>query len=76
MTSLENQISGILGEAKECLTLVEITIRLNTDFGSLKIPYSVVEVQRCADRMRNVVKLDSKYCLRPADADQASAQGV
>jgi hypothetical protein len=58
------------------LSRVEIAIRLNTNLGTLKIPYSVIEVQRCVDRMPNITKSGNKYCIRSQDAGQVSALAV
>jgi hypothetical protein len=63
MASLENHIDRILTSG-ECLTAVEITLRLDAELGSSN-PYTISDVVRCADKMSNVVKSGKQYCLEP-----------
>jgi hypothetical protein len=74
--SLGDEITRILDEARESLTSVEITVRLNRDVGSLKIPYSVSEIEWRAHKMPNVAESDKKYYLKGEDAGQAAARAV
>jgi hypothetical protein len=76
MPSLGNEITRILDEARESLTSVEITVRLNRDFGSLKIPYSISEIEWCAHKMPNVAKSDKKYYLKGEEVGQTAARAV
>ena len=76
MPSLENHITRILGEAKECLTAVEITVRLNAEFGGKDTPHTITEIEACADKMPNLRKSEKKYCRKPEDASQAAARIV
>jgi hypothetical protein len=48
MPRLEDHIDRILGDARECLTAVEITLRLNAEFGDSEA-YTITEVVACAD---------------------------
>jgi hypothetical protein len=61
MARLEDHIDRILGESWECLTTVEITLRLNTDFGDSE-PYTPAEIEACADKMPNLRREGKKYC--------------
>jgi hypothetical protein len=74
MSNLEKQITQILEAAREGLTSVEITVRLNVDFASQKIPHTIAEIERCANKMPNVTKSERKYCLQPEDTSQAAGQ--
>jgi hypothetical protein len=51
MARLENHIDRILGEAGECLTAVEITLRLNAEFGDRE-PYTPRGSKRAPIRCR------------------------
>lgn len=70
MASLANHIDRILS-AGECLTAVEITLRLDTELGSGN-PYTISEVVRCADNMPNLAKSGKEYCRRPSKDTLAS----
>jgi len=63
MASLENHIDRILTNG-ECLTAVEITLRLDAELGSSN-PYTISEVVRCADSMTSLVKSGKQYCRLP-----------
>lgn len=63
MASLANRIDRILS-AGECLTAVEITLRLNAESGRSN-PYTISEVVRCADNMTSLVKSGKEYCRTP-----------
>ncbi len=63
MAPLTNHIDRILGVG-ECLTAVEITLRLNAELGSGN-PYTISEVVRCADKMPNLVRSGKEYCRLP-----------
>jgi hypothetical protein len=63
MATLESHINRILIEANECLTAVEITLRLNADFSGRAYPYRIGEIVTCADRMLNLRKDGKKYCF-------------
>jgi hypothetical protein len=58
---LENHIERILGESGGCFTAVEITLRLNAEFGDSD-PYTPAEIEACADKMPNLHKEGKKYC--------------
>jgi hypothetical protein len=73
MQNLEDEITRILDEARESLTSVEITVRLDRNLGSLKTPYSICEIEWCAHKMPNVAKSDKKYYLKAEDAGQTAA---
>lgn len=60
MASLENHINRLL-EKGECLTAVEIALRLNAELGSNN-PHTISEVVRCADKMPNLVRSGKEYC--------------
>jgi hypothetical protein len=62
MASLENHIARILGEARECLTAVEITLRLNAESASSSNPYAITEIVACADKMPTLRRDGKKYC--------------
>ena len=61
MPHLESHIERILAEARECLTAVEITLRLNAEFGDSE-PYTTTEIVACADEMPNLRREGKKYC--------------
>ena len=61
MASLANHIDRILSEG-ECLTAVEITLRLNEEFSGSRNPYKIFEIVACADKMPNVLKSGKQYC--------------
>jgi hypothetical protein len=61
MPRLESHIERILGEARECLTAVEITLLLNAEFGDSN-PYTITEIVACADKMPDLRKDGKKYC--------------
>jgi len=62
MASLENHIDRILTSG-ECLTAVEITLRLDAELGSN--PHTISGVVRCADSMTSLVKSGKQYCRLP-----------
>jgi hypothetical protein len=70
MASLENHINRLL-EKGECLTAVEITLRLDAELGSSNA-YTISEVVRCADNMPNLVKSGKEYCRLPSKDTLAS----
>jgi len=79
MPSLENHIARTLGEARECLTVAEITERLNAEFGRKQTPnapYQVGEIESHLRSMSNVYAKGDKYCLKREDASQAAARIV
>lgn len=61
MPRLEKHIERILGEAGECLTAAENTLRLNAEFGDSN-PYTITEIVACADKMPNLRREGKKYC--------------
>jgi hypothetical protein len=61
MPRLESHIDRILAEARECLTAVEIVLRLNAEFGDSQA-YTITEILACADKMPNLRREGKKYC--------------
>jgi hypothetical protein len=68
MTRLEDHIDRILGESWECLTAVEITLRLNTDFGDSE-PYTPAEIEACVTKCRTFAEKEKNIAARE-DAHQ------
>jgi len=60
MTTLENHIDRILSGG-ECLTAVEITLRLNAEFSTSSNPYTIYEIVKCADKMPDVYRSGKEY---------------
>jgi hypothetical protein len=63
MPALATLINRILGEKGECLTAVEITLRLNAKHDS-RNPYLIAEVVECAEKMPNLYKSGKEYCRK------------
>ena len=64
MSILADRINRILGEKDECLTAVEITLRLNAEFSESKNPYRISEIVGCADKMPNLSRSGREYCRK------------
>jgi hypothetical protein len=73
MARLEDHIERILGEAGECLTAVEITLRLNGEVPGSRNPYTITEIVACAIRCRIYARMESRIvsARMPFDASQA-----
>lgn len=67
MTSLGNHINRLLSVV-ECLTAVELTLRLDAELGSSN-HYTLSDVVRCADSMVSLVKSGKEYCRVPLVAE-------
>ena len=60
MASLANHIDRIL-KSGECLSAVEIFLRLDTEHSSPK-PFTITEIVMCADKMPNLLRSGKEYC--------------
>lgn len=63
MSILADRIDRILSEKGECLTAVEITLRLNAESSSNN-PFKIGEIVACADGMPGLYKSGKEYCRK------------
>jgi len=70
MATLEDHINRILDEAGECLTAVEITLRLDAEMSGSPKRYTISEIVLCAEQIPNLRRSGNRYCRKPKDASQ------
>ena len=68
MPTLTDHIDRILS-AGECLTAVEISLRLDAEMPNSPHQFTMSEIARCADQMPNLIRAGKEYSRMPVDTN-------